>query len=681
MRYIRAAGAALFVPTILFVTAVNGVVLRNLEEIPYNSGLTWQFLAVGLAVAILSAPAFLMSDASSRWAIVARSIVLVGVSVMVLDAASTLLVEQQVGVVIAIEVVLVLALGVLLFRIPLEVLATASAVLGPLLLVTGGYEHYATVREHLAGAGSTAARQIRSAPTLHPVGLAADLRPEFRWPQISDAKNYKIAVYDEVDNLYVVEAVVEGNSFVPDQPLDPRHSYRWKFAEVRDGGVYGRYRQWVRFNYSGLADLRRGRLRESADAEPRFPGNVYQIVFDAYQGAAYEHLVDGRAESELPPFTYYPNFHANSGKTWSSVAQMLWGRHYAPTMPIVEWRVRAYQEGLPQRLFTENVRLHQYPHYNYFCYEFATTCRTNLNLKADYFGRPPGSKTVVDLWFLNLLPTSARMLLVSERGTVTADQLGIDQWDYGFSITDALFGVSLEPTDRDNSFFSILQFEEFLEDEVDRASSGEYVYVHSILPHGPYVVNADCEYVGERKEMSERSKYLQHIRCVDRLIGRMLDRLRSLDRFENSLVIIQSDHGWGWHPEDLGPELLPYNPMSTDVPSVRVDEADSGTWPSEIIEVRSSALLLIKQPEQRLSEVSSKHVQMLDVAPTVADYFGIMSPGNPGVPVDELSPHDDRPISFYAFNKIPQDGAPRFLSRYEFQGGTWVFRETIETVR
>ena len=112
-----------------------------------------------------------------------------------------------------------------------------------------------------------------------------------------------------------------------------------------------------------------------------------------------------------------------------------------------------------------------------------------------------------------------------------------------------------------------------------------------------------------------------------------------------------------------------------------MNEEDSDTWPSEIVEVRSSALLLIKQPGQRVSEVSSKHVQMLDVAPTVADFFGITTLGDLGVPVEKIPARDDRPISFYAFNKFPEEGAPRILSRYQLLEGTWVFRESIETVR
>ena len=98
-------------------------------------------------------------------------------------------------------------------------------------------------------------------------------------------------------------------------------------------------------------------------------------------------------------------------------------------------------------------------------------------------------------------------------------------------------------------------------------------------------------------------RYLLQCEYVDELIGRLVERLKEVDLYDQSLLLIASDHGVCIRPGESRRELLESNYMDI-LPSV----------------------LVIKPPGQRQGTISDRNVETIDVLPTIAHVLGLKVP-------------------------------------------------------
>jgi hypothetical protein len=98
-------------------------------------------------------------------------------------------------------------------------------------------------------------------------------------------------------------------------------------------------------------------------------------------------------------------------------------------------------------------------------------------------------------------------------------------------------------------------------------------------------------------------RHLAHVRYTDRILGETIARLKSTGLWDRALVVITADHGIAFEP---------------DRDSRRLTRANA----AGILHVP----LFVKAPGQRSGSVSDRHVQSIDVAPTVADALNIDLP-------------------------------------------------------
>lgn len=105
---------------------------------------------------------------------------------------------------------------------------------------------------------------------------------------------------------------------------------------------------------------------------------------------------------------------------------------------------------------------------------------------------------------------------------------------------------------------------------------------------------------------SMRKKYKALLEFCDQSLGRMLDAMDELDLWKDTLLIVNTDHGFflGEH-EWWGKGMMPDYEELTHTPLFVWDPVSQGKG------IHSDAL-----------------VQTIDLAPTVLDYFGLKIPGN-----------------------------------------------------
>jgi hypothetical protein len=100
-----------------------------------------------------------------------------------------------------------------------------------------------------------------------------------------------------------------------------------------------------------------------------------------------------------------------------------------------------------------------------------------------------------------------------------------------------------------------------------------------------------------------RRRYLMQVGCVDRLVGRLVRRLKQTGLYDRSLIVVTADHGVAF---------VPNSPMR---------ELHEATGPELM-----SIPLLIKSPGQHEAVVSDRNVESVDILPTIAASQGIELP-------------------------------------------------------
>lgn len=144
-----------------------------------------------------------------------------------------------------------------------------------------------------------------------------------------------------------------------------------------------------------------------------------------------------------------------------------------------------------------------------------------------------------------------------------------------------------------------------------------FAFLHLILPHQPWLRREDgteYEVAANRRDFEAdndadwptrvgRQRHFLQAEYSDRLLGQVLERLREIDAYDESLIVVVGDHGAGFVPGE---------------PSRRIEDDN--------LEQITYSPLLIKAPGQTLGVIDDTNVNSTDVAPTVADLLGIEVP-------------------------------------------------------
>ncbi len=170
-----------------------------------------------------------------------------------------------------------------------------------------------------------------------------------------------------------------------------------------------------------------------------------------------------------------------------------------------------------------------------------------------------------------------------------------------------------------------LQFRRFV-DSIEPDRTPTLYFLHSMLPHaswkylpsgrfyalrerpgvlgviGPNNEGIDVNQWTEDEWLTVQGyqRHLLQVGFVDRLIGELVARLRQIDLYDESMIIITADHGTGFTPGDSRRNVTASNhPEIMMVP------------------------LILKLPQQKKGVLSDRNVATIDILPTIIDVLGI----------------------------------------------------------
>ncbi len=346
-------------------------------------------------------------------------------------------------------------------------------------------------------------------------------------------------------------------------------------------------------------------------------GNVYHIVLDEMQGnVALARLRDKRNADAFPGFTFFKNTISNYLYTYQSFHSYFTGTVY-DAVDYAKW-VDGYKTGgLLNDLQKRGYRITEYtPAF----LDFARSPSVHLTSEEVFrekYGSPLYSiKDFTQIWLARVMPNfGTNAALAAGRSLGARIEASLEGPSYAAHV----------PTSDDEGihpFSAVLTVERAMKDEPKRAAAGEYVYLHALVPHEPYVLDDECRYRPAWKAPLTR-RYDAQTGCAINLVSRYLAMLRALGRYDDATIIIQSDHGSNLGPRgEYGPSALSAAPAEENG---GLPFADNQTgWSKSAVRGRIMATLMIK-PARSVHPfaVSEEPAQLLDVYPSLAALLGM----------------------------------------------------------
>ncbi len=180
--------------------------------------------------------------------------------------------------------------------------------------------------------------------------------------------------------------------------------------------------------------------------------------------------------------------------------------------------------------------------------------------------------------------------------------------------------------------------------------SGSVYATEGRFPHG--LRNGQWWSGTEWEVVQAQQRHLLQTQYADTLLGRLLDELDRLRRFDESLIIVTADHGAAF----------------------RRGEPRRAATPTNVIDV-SHVPLLVKLPGQRRARTDDRNVQTIDILPTIADVLDFAIPWRvDGVSLLSSAPRSPEKRVYRGTKKV---GAGEVLAFSSARVEEW--REAVET--
>ena len=182
--------------------------------------------------------------------------------------------------------------------------------------------------------------------------------------------------------------------------------------------------------------------------------------------------------------------------------------------------------------------------------------------------------------------------------------------------------IALTMEDGTGALEGILLFKDITADIAYYSATNQYIFSLNPILHSGYLSSPHCT-LEKKPDFSLAQRYYRQFECTMKLIEEFVSTLKSINRYDNSLIVIHGDHGSHFVGQLLNTKG---NSFATNM-----DNADNVPYDNSIgihkltsIESKARALLMIK-PLSATGEmqVSDVPTQLLDVYPTIMGQLGI----------------------------------------------------------
>ncbi len=159
-------------------------------------------------------------------------------------------------------------------------------------------------------------------------------------------------------------------------------------------------------------------------------------------------------------------------------------------------------------------------------------------------------------------------------------------------------------------------FRDLIDDENGRPSRGQYVYLHIYVPHSPFLLDENCK----APLPDQIFHFNQQAGCAIKYVNEFLETLRALGRYEESIILVHSDHGWG-----AGDPIEPLKGSPEEARVQAMDLTEQNPRSVKSLDTWTAALLMIKPPGQSGAPMvtSPRSTQLVDLPNTIYDLLSL----------------------------------------------------------
>ena len=395
-------------------------------------------------------------------------------------------------------------------------------------------------------------------------------------------------------------------------------------------------------------------IDESAKFEFSRTKNIIVFLFDAYQIDYLLELSDKFPELMEPfeGFTNYENNAAVFAKTYPTIPLFLTGKRYQKKEPILDFFKTAYEGSLMERMQDEGWDIGLYPQINSFP-SLINAIDVRPGIMDNVVGGVPSDAKIktylqaLDLSFFRAVPHALKPAVFNNGNfTVNKDKAkamfmkALDEKSADeTSQNDKAKGESDIPQPfkyKHRQRHDALGFRDLINEHGVMATDDPvFRFYHFNLPHAPFYLDRDLNDIAH---VDSLEAYREYSIAALKLMGLYLNRLKEIGAYDNSTILIVSDHGLGQG-----------NAIQYD--SVKQDFVKSGKYGYRRSAAKS--IFLMKPAKQRgaLSR-SAAPVSGVDLAPSIAAAAGIKIGNFEGKDVLKISETEarSRVFNFYTFS-------------------------------
>ena len=309
-------------------------------------------------------------------------------------------------------------------------------------------------------------------------------------------------------------------------------NFGYRYRVIREGG------DWV--SKGGIGEFE-GVVSSDVGVKKGEGGNlpnIYHVILDGFQTDYFEDMLEEdsglKLKGELEGFIYYPHNVSGYPSTDESLAMMFEGRYLELEEDWESFQREAFEgEGG----FLSDLRRMGYTRYT-------ANLSWNYSKQFDY-------ELKHDNFFKNIENTE------KIKDLILKDESFIQFWIYQyipFIVREILIKYNLIlDTKVFQSMSPGIQF--ILDREVVKEGFRKvlprngYYYIHIPIPHFPYFLDWDCNFTGQFGGVDSnffgvtQESMLEQAKCSMRIVLEYLRELKSLDEYDESVIVIQGDHG------------------------------------------------------------------------------------------------------------------------------------------
>ena len=384
--------------------------------------------------------------------------------------------------------------------------------------------------------------------------------------------------------------------------------------------------------------------------------NVFHIVLDGFQSDAFVQIAqEDRVEVEqsFSGFEFFVNHAGAFTTTFASIPAMLTGTVYRNTEPIQAFIQKQFENG---SIFSI-LRGHGYD------VDFLSGLGTGREHATNSYLIPRPYTTyrdytrfaawqLIDLTLFRHAPHVIKPWIYNDQAWRLQTLYGRGQ------SSDTASGRHLPVNGQ-------VFFEEFTRRMTVSRQRPVYKFLHVGIPHAPIALDEECNFIGATGV--SREGFIGQARCAVRIVMRFLDRLRDLGVYDDSLIIVSSDHGAALPPRNMSSQLTPEGDLA-------------------VIAGGAMALLVVKPPHSGGPlRFSTAPTSLSDIPATILDLLGLPSDRVPGIPASRLAADAERERAYASYgwrNEDWQRSYFRYLDVFSIRGrvddpSAWRFIETI----